>query len=71
MVFENEAVQDYEIEYFNKVGEWAKERNTTFVYVLKSRSTGWTGLACEVYYDPATHTLLDKDEWMSTQNVSF
>lgn len=27
MVFENEAVQDYEIEYFNKVGEWAKDRN--------------------------------------------
>ena len=27
MIYENEAVQDYEIEYFNKVCEWAKERN--------------------------------------------
>ena len=27
MIYENEAVQDYEIEYFNKVGEWAKDRN--------------------------------------------
>ena len=27
MIYENEAVQDYEIDYFNKVGEWAKERN--------------------------------------------
>ena len=55
----------------NKNAEDLVERNTTFVHVLKSRSTGWTGLACEVYYDPATHTLWDKDEWMSTQNASF
>ena len=27
MIYENEAVQDYEIEYFNKVGKWAKDRN--------------------------------------------
>lgn len=46
-------------------------RNTTFVHVLKSRSTGWTGLACEVYYDSQTHTLWDKEEWMMTQDVSF
>lgn len=47
------------------------KRNTTTVYVLKSRSTGWTGLACEVYYDSATHTLWDMDEWMSKQDVNF
>lgn len=46
-------------------------RNTTFVHVLKSRSTGWTGLACEVYYDSQTHTLWDKEEWMMAQDVSF
>jgi len=40
-------------------------KNTTSVHVLKSRSTGWTGLACEMYYDSATHTLWDKVEYMS------
>lgn len=46
-------------------------RNTTMVHVLKSRSTGWTGLACEVYYDSATHTLWDKEEWLATQDINF
>ena len=46
-------------------------RNTTYVHILKSRATGWTGLACEVYYDSATHTLWDKEEWLSTQDISF
>lgn len=55
----------------DKNAEDPVERNTTFVHVLKSRSTGWTGLACEVYYDSATHTLWDKAEWMATQDVSF
>lgn len=41
-------------------------KNTTSVHVLKSRSTGWTGLACEMYYDSSTHTLWDKAEYMST-----
>jgi len=46
-------------------------RNTTSVHILKSRSTGWTGLACELFYDSATHTLWDKEEYMKTQNVEF
>lgn len=46
-------------------------RNTTYVHVLKSRSTGWTGLACEVYYDSQTHTLWDKQEWIEKQGQTF
>lgn len=46
-------------------------RNTTYVHVLKSRSTGWTGLACEVYYDSQTHTLWDKQEWLQKQGQTF
>ncbi len=46
-------------------------RNSTAVHVLKSRSTGWTGLACELFYNAQTHTLWDKEEYMKTQNVEF
>lgn len=44
-------------------------KNTTTVHVLKSRSTGWTGLACEMYYDSASHTLWDKEEYMATHGA--
>jgi archaellum biogenesis ATPase FlaH len=43
-------------------------KNSTAVHILKSRSTGWTGLACELFYDSNTHTLWDKEEYMKTQN---
>lgn len=36
-------------------------RNSTAVHILKSRSTGWTGMACELYYDSKSHTLWDKE----------
>jgi archaellum biogenesis ATPase FlaH len=55
----------------DKNNESPEIRNTTSVHVLKSRSTGWTGLACELFYDSATHTLWDKEEYMKTQNVEF
>lgn len=41
-------------------------RNTTAVHVLKSRSTGWTGHACDLFYSSETHTLWDKEEWQAT-----
>lgn len=40
-------------------------RNSTSVHILKSRSTGWTGLACELYYDSQTHTLWEKEEYFT------
>lgn len=43
-------------------------RNSTSVHILKSRSTGWTGLACELYYDSLTHTLWDKDFYFTNIN---
>ncbi len=52
----------------DKNNECPDIRNTTSVHILKSRSTGWTGLACELFYDSATHTLWDKEEYMKTQN---
>jgi len=41
-------------------------RNLTSVHVLKSRSTGWTGLACELFYNSQTHTLWDKEDYEAT-----
>ena len=38
-------------------------RNTTEVYLLKSRDTGITGKIMELYYDIDTHSLDDKDEY--------
>ena len=46
-------------------------KNTTNVHILKSRSTGWTGHACDLFYDAATHTLFDKEEYMSMQPCEF
>lgn len=46
-------------------------RNTTSVHILKSRATGWTGKACELYYDSESHTLWDKDEYFSTRHGEF
>lgn len=46
-------------------------RNTTSVHILKSRATGWTGKACELYYDSESHTLWDKDEYFSSRGGAF
>jgi len=46
-------------------------RNTTSVHILKSRATGWTGKACELYYDSESHTLWDKDEYFSSRGGVF
>lgn len=49
----------------NKTAEDDIERNTTQVYLLKSRDTGVTGLACEIFYENETHTLYDKEYYFS------
>ena len=49
----------------DKTAEDDIERNTTQVYLLKSRDTGVTGLACEIFYENETHTLYDKEYYFS------
>ena len=49
----------------DKTHEDDVERNTTQVYLLKSRDTGVTGLACEIFYENETHTLYDKEYYFS------
>lgn len=49
----------------DKTAEDDVERNTTQVYLLKSRDTGVTGLACEIFYENETHTLYDKEYYFS------
>lgn len=41
------------------------DRNTTYVHLLKSRDTGMTGKACEVFYDLKSHTLYDKEYYFT------
>lgn len=49
----------------DKTNEDDVERNTTQVYLLKSRDTGVTGLACEIFYENETHTLYDKEYYFT------
>lgn len=49
----------------DKTAEDEIERNTTIVHCLKSRDTGNTGKACEVYYDGKSHTLYDKEYYLT------
>ena len=49
----------------DKTAEDDVERNTTQVYLLKSRDTGVTGLACEIFYENETHTLYDKEYYFT------
>lgn len=50
----------------DKTAEDEIVRNTTQVHLLKSRATGMTGLACELFYDGASHVLHDKEDWLLT-----
>ena len=45
-------------------------RNTTEIYLLKSRDTGITGKIMELYYDIDTHSLDDKDEYFKKRAES-
>ena len=49
----------------DKTAEDEEERNTTYVDLLKSRATGHTGPVCQLFYESATHTLWDKEAYMS------
>lgn len=46
-------------------------RNTTEVFLLKSRSTGITGKALELFYDNQTATLWDKEEYLMAHPHEF
>lgn len=46
-------------------------RNTTVVHLLKSRATGVTGIACELFYDGASHTLWDKEDYEAANPHQF
>jgi hypothetical protein len=49
----------------NKEAEDEIERNTTKMKASKIRWTGKTGVAGEYYYANESHTMWDKDDWMS------
>lgn len=49
----------------NKLAEDDMERNTTLVALTKNRVCGITNdKACEIYYDPDTHSLHNKQTWL-------
>jgi archaellum biogenesis ATPase FlaH len=49
----------------NKEAEDEVEKNTTFMKATKIRWTGNTGVAGEYYYCKETHTMHDKQDWLS------
>ena len=53
----------------NKEAEDEIERNTTKMKASKIRWTGKTGVAGEYYYDNATHTMYDKEDWLAKHGV--
>lgn len=55
----------------NKMAEDDSERNTIKVRLLKNRSMGLTGAAGEIYYDPDTTVLQDKEEWLRENPQEF
>lgn len=55
----------------DKTAEDEIVRNTTVVHLLKSRATGMTGIACELFYDGQTHTLHDKEDWQEANPHQF
>lgn len=55
----------------NKEAEDEIEKNTTYMKMSKCRWTGNTGMVGQYYYDNATHTLHDKNDWLKSQGVVF
>lgn len=52
----------------NKEAEDEIERNTTYMKMTKCRWTGRTGFVSKFYYDNATHTLYDFDDYVNMTN---
>ena len=55
----------------DKTAEDDVERNTTYVHLLKSRATGATGAAGQLYYDNETATIFNKEDWLAEQGATF
>lgn len=53
----------------NKEAEDEIERNTTKMKASKIRWTGKTGVAGNYYYDNATHTMYDLEDWLAKNGV--
>ena len=47
------------------------KKNTTEVDILKCRWTGYSGFVGSWYYDPISHTLYDKQDFMEQQRSNF
>lgn len=47
------------------------EKNTTYMKMSKCRWTGKTGESGEYYYDSATHTMYDKEDWFEQNPVNY
>lgn len=47
------------------------KKNTTDVDILKCRWTGYTGFVGSWYYDTASHTLYDKEDFLQKQKTNF
>ena len=55
----------------NKEAEDEIERNTTHLKMSKCRWTGYTGMSGEYYYHNESHTLWDKEDWLSKRGGGF
>jgi hypothetical protein len=55
----------------NKEADEDLEKNTTYMKMTKCRWSGNTGMVGQYYYDNATHTLYDKDDWLGLKGMSF
>ncbi len=55
----------------DKMAEDPIERNTTYAMISKDRDNGNTGPAGEFYWDNVTSQLLNKADWMKSQNVEY
>lgn len=53
----------------DKTAEDPEERNTTQVYLPKSRDAGDTGPAGELYYEIESATLYNKEDWLINRGV--
>ncbi len=55
----------------NKEDEDEVEKNTTYMKMSKCRWTGKTGISGQYYYEGETHTMYDKEDWLTSKGMSF